>query len=88
MNHIALLTDNETEQKLIKIKFKLIIGIKNHKDKNNMTQKELALKCGLTQSRISTILNGHILKVSIDELMRVNYELGIKVKVITFLDFV
>lgn len=76
-----VLTKDPVELKVYKAKSALMILIVEHKRDNNLTQKQIAKICGVTQPRISSIINARFDLLSIDGLMRIALKLGIKVGV-------
>jgi predicted XRE-type DNA-binding protein len=82
-----LLSECQIQKGLLKLKSRMMLEIKRHKDENKITQQEIAKLCGITQSRVSNIINGHYSSVSIDELLRCMLVLGIEFKLLTPIDF-
>ena len=74
-----LLTNDPVELKVYKAKSALMILIVEYKRDHNLTQKEMARICGVTQPRMSSIINSRFDLLSIDGLMRIALSLGIKV---------
>ncbi|MDC1174505.1 XRE family transcriptional regulator [Bacteriovoracaceae bacterium] len=67
---------------VLKIKQKLIASIKNHCEKNKISQRSLAKKVpGLTQDRISKIFNDQVGGMTIDKLVQILSILNIKISV-------
>ena len=74
-----LLTKDPVELKVYKAKSALMILIVEHKRDHNLTQKEMAKICGVTQPRMSSIMNSRFDLLSIDGLIRIAVRLGIEV---------
>jgi len=67
---------------VLKIKQKLVCKIKNHCEKNKISQRSLAkLVPGLTQDRISKIFNDRIGGMTIDKLVQILSALDIQVNI-------
>lgn len=58
-----------------------MILIVEYKRDHNLTQKQMAKICDVTQPRMSSIINSRFDLLSIDGLMRIALKLGIKVGV-------
>lgn len=76
-----LLTKDPVELKVYKAKAALMILIVKYKRDHNLTQKQMAKICDVTQPRMSSIINSRFDLLSIDGLMRIALKLGIKVGV-------
>ena len=75
---------NQTcEDRIISIKSKLMSGVADYKSKNNLTQREVGLRCGIDQARVSRLLNGEFDKFTIDQLIKITYRLGIELKLLS-----
>lgn len=71
------------EERVTSIKSRLATGIAKYKEDENLTQQELAFKCGLDQPMVSRLLNGKFEKFTIDQLVKITYRLGIELKLIS-----
>lgn len=74
--------DIGVDYEVLKIKQKLVIKIKAHCEKNNISQRSLAKQVpGLTQDRISKIFSDRVGSMTIDKLVQILSTLNIKVSV-------
>lgn len=76
-----LLTKDPVELKAYKIKSSLMISIVEYKRKHNLTQKQIAKLCDVTQPRVSSIFNARFDVLSIDFLIKIAVKLGLSVDV-------
>ena len=79
-NIFEALTDNPEEANELQTRADLMIVIRDIVRDNGWKQGEVAEKIGLTQPRVSDLLNGKIEKFSIDLLMTCLYRLGYRFK--------
>ena len=73
----------KSEDKIISIKSKLMNNIAKYKIKNELTQREIAVKCSIGQSRVSDLLNAKFERFTIDQLIKLNYRLGIELDLLS-----
>lgn len=74
------ITDNPEEASELQTRADLMSVIRDIVQDNNWKQSEAAEKMGLTQPRVSNLLNGKIDKFSIDLLMTCLFRLGYQFK--------
>jgi predicted XRE-type DNA-binding protein len=79
-NIFDAITDNPEEASELQTRADLMSVIRDIVQDNNWKQSEAAEKMGLTQPRVSNLLNGKIDKFSIDLLMTCLYRLGYRFK--------
>lgn len=75
------LTDSPAEAENLRVRAKLMRGIRKLIRSEEWSQKEAAAHCGVTVPRLNALLNGHIDKFSIDALVKVAARLGQSVTV-------
>ena len=75
-NIFELLTDDPTEYNYWSLKSKLMITTRLIIKEQNITQSELAEKLGVSQPRVSNLINGKSDKFSIDSLLQFLFKLG------------
>ena len=79
-NIFDAITDNPEEASELQTRADLMSVIRDIVHENNWKQAEAAAKMGLTQPRVSNLLNGKIDKFSIDLLMTCLFRLGYRFK--------
>ena len=79
-NVFDAVTDSPEEASELQTRSDLMIAIRDIVNENGWEQKEAAEALGLTQPRVSNLLNGHIEKFSIDLLMTCLYRIGFRFK--------
>ncbi|AUR85411.1 DNA-binding domain protein [Vibrio phage 1.240.O._10N.261.52.F8] len=71
-----------TQDKIDRLKLKLAMKIKEHKDNLGLTQSDIASKARTTQPRVSKILNGDFYSVSVEDLIKINLRVGTGLRII------
>ena len=79
-NIFDAVTDDKEEANELQTRADLMIAIRDIYTENNLKQDVFAKKIGLTQPRVSDLLNGKIEKFSIDLLMTCLFRLGYRFK--------
>lgn len=79
-NVFDAVTDNPEEASELQTRADLMSVIRDIVQDNNWKQAEAATRMGLTQPRVSNLLNGKIDKFSIDLLMTCLFRLGYRFK--------
>ena len=79
-NVFDAVTDNPEEASELQTRADLMSVIRDIVQDNNWKQAEAAKRMGLTQPRVSNLLNGKIDKFSIDLLMTCLFRLGYRFK--------
>jgi predicted XRE-type DNA-binding protein len=79
-NIFDAITDNPEEASELETRADLMSVTRDIVQDNNWKQSEAAKKIGLTQPRVSNLLNGKIDKFSIDLLMTCLFRLGYRFK--------
>ena len=79
-NVFDAVTDNPEEASELQTRADLMCVIRDIVQDNNWKQAEAATRMGLTQPRVSNLLNGKIDKFSIDLLMTCLFRLGYRFK--------
>jgi predicted XRE-type DNA-binding protein len=79
-NIFDAVTDNPEEASELQTRADLMSVIRDIVQDNNWKQAEAAKRMGLTQPRVSNLLNGKIDKFSIDLLMTCLFRLGYRFK--------
>ena len=79
-NIFDAVTDNKEEANELQTRADLMIAIRDIVTDNKWKQLEVSEKIGLTQPRVSDLLNGKIDKFSIDLLMTCLFRLGFRFK--------
>src|SRR5690554_2402996 len=79
-NIFDAVTDNRAKSSELQTRADLMIAIRDIISDKGWKQAETAEKLGLTQPRVSNLLNGKIDKFSIDLLMTCLYRLGYRFK--------
>ncbi|WP_114767925.1 helix-turn-helix domain-containing protein [Vibrio rhodolitus] len=75
-NPLELLAQNPIELSLVSIKSKLMIVVTKLIREKGWTQAQAAKEIGVSQPRISNLMNGQISKFSIDMLLEILGQLG------------
>ena len=75
------LSDTPEAAENMKIRSSLMMAIRDHLGKFDGAQAEKAKKPGLTQPRLNDLLQGHISKFSLDALVSIAVNAGLKVTV-------
>lgn len=70
------------EAKHLKIRSHLMIALEDYIQKHSLTQTEAAKAMGVSQPRISDLLNGKIDKFSIDQLVKMLERVSIEVMLV------
>lgn len=81
-NPFELITDNSAVIAVMTIKSELMIAIRDRIATTKLTQVHVAELCGITQPRVSALVNGNIDQFSVDELIRIATYLGGNVSII------
>lgn len=71
------------EAENLRIRADLMLELRKFIEKKKLTQKEVAMFFGETQTRISNFLNGHIERFSVDKLIAMLHKAGVWVHVET-----
>lgn len=79
-NIFDAITDDNAEASELQTRSDLMIAIRDIIDANKWSQAIAAQKMGLTQPRVSDLVNGRIEKFSIDKLMNCLYRIGFRFK--------
>lgn len=79
-NIFDAITDDKEEASELQTRSDLMIAIRDIINAKNWSQIEAAEQLGLTQPRVSDLVNGRIEKFSIDKLMTCLYRLGFRFK--------
>ena len=74
------ITDDKAEASELQTRSDLMIAIRDIIKANGWTQVQAAKHLGLTQPRVSDLVNGRIEKFSIDKLMNCLYQVGFRFK--------
>lgn len=77
------LEDTPQEAENMKIRSSLMMAISDHLEKSDGTQAAKAKKLGITQPRLNDLLKGRINKFSLDALVSIAFNAGLKVSVHT-----
>ena len=80
-NVFSALEDDPAEARNLFIRSKLMLEIKKQIKETGMTQKEAGIKMGVTQPRISDLMQGKIDLFTIDTLVSMLEKIGIEVEV-------
>ena len=75
-NPFSFLTDDPVKFNAWSLKSKLVIILRDMVHENGWTQQEAAEALGISQPRVSNMLNGRIDKFSIDMLYSLLFKLG------------
>ena len=79
-NIFDVVTDDKVEASELQTRSDLMIVLRDIINDNDWQQKEAAKHLGLTQPRVSDLVNGKIEKFSIDLLMSCLYRVGFRFK--------
>ncbi len=79
-NIFDAITEDKAEASDLQTRSDLMIAIRDIIAANKWSQAVSADKMGLTQPRVSDLVNGHIEKFSIDKLMNCLYRIGFRFK--------
>ena len=79
-NIFDAVTDNQEEANELQTRADLMLVIRDIYQDSDCSQSEFAQKIGLTQPRVSNLLNGQIDKFSIDLLMTCLFRMGFRFK--------
>lgn len=71
--------DDQGERESLKIKSTLMIKVEQYIKDHNLTQQQAADLMGVTQPKISTIVNGRLDKLTIDMLVNILAKVGVKI---------
>lgn len=71
------IADSSEEAANLKLRSQLMDAIKAYIDHENITQKEVAKRLGVPQSRVSELVNGRISKFTIDKLVTMAARVGL-----------
>lgn len=77
------LEDTPQESENMKIRSNLMVEISQHLEKLSGTQSEKAKAIGITQPRLNDLLQGRINKFSLDALVSIAFNAGLKVSIHT-----
>lgn len=79
-----LLSDDPSEVAMLKLKGTLVMWIAEHIRKNKIKQKDAATLFGVTQPRVSNLMNGQLRPFALDSLIKMaitcGYTINIEVK--------
>lgn len=75
------LEDDQSEREGMKLKSRLMMDIAEHLKTLGMTQAEAAKKMGVSQPRVSDLVNGKIDRFTIDMLVTMVARLGLHVEI-------
>ena len=75
------LSDTPEEAENMKIRSDLMMAISDHLEKFDATQAAKAKKLGITQPRLNDLLKGRISKFSLDALVAIAVNAGLKISV-------
>ena len=79
-NIFDAITDDAAEASELQTRSDLMIAIRGILDAKGWDQKQAAAAMGITQPRVSDLVNGRIEKFSIDKLMTCLYKIGFRFK--------
>ncbi|MBL0710266.1 MAG: XRE family transcriptional regulator [Colwellia sp.] len=79
-NIFDVVTENKAEASELQTRSDLMIAIREIINTKKWSQGDAAVKLGLTQPRVSDLVNGRIEKFSIDKLMTCLYRVGFRFK--------
>lgn len=79
-NIFNAITDDQAEASELQTRSDLMLVIRDIIDSHGWTQTEAGQHLGLTQPRVSDLVNGRIEKFSIDKLMSCLYRVGFRFK--------
>ncbi|MHB8988277.1 MAG: helix-turn-helix domain-containing protein [Desulfobulbia bacterium] len=75
------LEDDPAERESLKIKSRMMLDIEQHIKNMGITQAQAAKKMGVTQPRVSDLVNGKIDRFTIDMLITMLARLGLHVEI-------
>ncbi|MDE2736901.1 MAG: XRE family transcriptional regulator [Gemmatimonadota bacterium] len=75
------IADSPEEAANLKLRSLLMDAIKAYIDQEKLTQEEAAKRLGVTQSRVSELVNGRISKFTIDKLMNMAARVGLTTRI-------
>ena len=75
------LEDDPAERESLKIKSRIMLDIEQHIKNMGITQAQAAKKMGVTQPRVSDLVNGKIDRFTIDMLITMLARLGLHVEI-------
>ncbi|MBF84522.1 MAG: hypothetical protein CL489_08615 [Acidobacteria bacterium] len=75
-----LITNDNADSKIMNMKSNMILEIREVTS-GKYTQKDLANKLGVTQPRVSKLLNGHLYDFSLQELIKYLIKLDVTVEI-------
>lgn len=81
INPLSLIADTDAELSVVTIKSRLMIEITKFIRSNSMTQKDAAKAIGVSQPRVSAMMNGAISKFSLDFLVKAAVALGCPISI-------
>ncbi|MFT4925704.1 MAG: putative XRE-type DNA-binding protein [Phenylobacterium sp.] len=79
-NIFEAITENKAQASEFQTRSDLMIAIRDIITAKKWSQSQAAEQMGLTQPRVSDLVNGHIEKFSIDKLMNCLYRIGFRFK--------
>ncbi|WOI37282.1 helix-turn-helix transcriptional regulator [Alteromonas sp. CI.11.F.A3] len=79
-NIFDAITEDAAEASELQTRSDLMIAIRDIVDAKGWDQKQAAAAMGITQPRVSDLVNGRIEKFSIDKLMTCLYKIGFRFK--------
>ena len=79
-NIFEVITEDKAEASDLQTRSDLMIAIRDIIDAKKWSQAEAAEQMGITQPRVSDLVNGRIEKFSIDKLMNCLYRVGFRFK--------
>lgn len=74
------LEESPEEAENMKIRSGLLISLREHLDKQQLTQSQVAMLLGVTQPRVSDLYRGKISKFGIDALINLASKAGLKIE--------
>ena len=75
------IADSPEEAANLKLRSQLMDAIKAYIDHEDLTQEEVAKQLGVTQSRVSELVNGRISKFTIDKLVNMATRVGLTTRI-------
>lgn len=79
-NIFEAITDDNAQASELQTRSDLMIAIRDIINARQWSQSQAAQHMGLTQPRVSDLVNGHLEKFSIDKLMTCLYRIGFRFK--------
>ena len=80
INVWAALEDDPAERESLKVKSQMMLDIEKHIKRIGITQAQAAQKLGVSQPRVSDLVNGKIDRFTIDTLVTMLARLGLHVE--------